>query len=467
VKFVVKERWSSVKITKKRIIYTALVILIVVFSSTFAVLMTLERNDYRNYLQGEYGKSMYELIDAVQNIRVNLTKAAVVGSREQAIVVFEEIFRYSGIANDKLHSLPVDQPTISDTSKFLSQTGDFCYNLGKLSTTGKQLNDEDYNNIERLKKQSVILEGQLKSTADNINQGKVKWGEIRKKIIGAFAKNNDNSISEQFQGMQKQIVQYPALIYDGPFSDNVLQVKPKIDSQRQISGKEAEKIARKIIGKNKIESLTVSSVKGKADIDVYRFTAALKNRSRKGDRVICEISKRGGKISYLINDRAVNNSSITVKKSRDMGAEYLKNLGYDNMIPTYSLKYNNIAVVSYVYKQGNILVYPDQIKLKIALDNGDIIGIEADKYLMSHVETREISTPKMSYEEAQKKVGNRLNVTGKRLVVIPTETNSEILCYEFSGNYKNDNFKVYINAETGYEEKIIQIINTPNGELTI
>lgn len=150
-----------------------------------------------------------------------------------------------------------------------------------------------------------------------------------------------------------------------------------------------------------------------------------------------------------------------------MGAEYLKNLGYDNMIPTYSLKYNNIAVVSYVYKQGNILVYPDQIKLKIALDNGDIIGIEADKYLMSHVETREISTPKMSYEEAQKKVGNRLNVTGKRLVVIPTETNSEILCYEFSGNYKNDNFKVYINAETGYEEKIIQIINTPNGELTI
>ena len=50
------------KIAKKRIIYTALVILIVVFSSTFAVLMTLERNDYRNYLQGEYGKSMYDIL---------------------------------------------------------------------------------------------------------------------------------------------------------------------------------------------------------------------------------------------------------------------------------------------------------------------------------------------------------------------------------------------------------------------
>ena len=109
------------KVFKKRIIYTAIVTLIVVFSSTFAVLMTLERNDYRNYLQGEYGKSMYELIDAVQNIRSNLTKAAIVGSREQQIIVFEEIFRYSTIANDKLHSLPVAQLTISDTSKFLTQ----------------------------------------------------------------------------------------------------------------------------------------------------------------------------------------------------------------------------------------------------------------------------------------------------------------------------------------------------------
>lgn len=462
-----RKRCSFVKIAKKRIIYTALVILIVVFSSTFAVLMTLERNDYRNYLQGEYGKSMYELIDAVQNIRINLTKAAIVGSKEQAIVVFEEIFRYSGIANDKLHSLPVDQPTISDTSKFLSQTGDFCYNLGKLSSEGKQLTDEDYNSIERLKKQSVVLEAQLKATSDNINQGKVRWGEIRKKITGAFAKGSDNSISEQFQGMQKQIIQYPALIYDGPFSDNVLQIKPKINSQKQISQAEAQKVAEKIIGKEKIESINVSSLKGKADIDVYRFTAALKGRVRKEDRIICEISKRGGKISYLIDDRAVNNSSMNTKEAVDIGSKYLKNLGYDNMIPTYSLRYNNIAVISYVYSQDNILMYPDQIKLKIALDNGGIVGIEADKYLISHSEKRKITNPKVSYEEARKRVGKRLNITSERLVVIPTETNNEILCYEFSGNYKGDNFKVYINTQTGYEERIIQIINTPNGELTI
>lgn len=453
--------------TKRRIIYTALVTLIVVFSSTFAVLMTLERNDYRNYLQGEYGKSMYELIDAVENIRVNLTKAAIVGSREQKIAVFEEIFRHSAVASDKLHSLPVSQPTISDTSKFLTQTGDFCYSLAKSSTEGNQLTDEDYKNIEELKKESVILENQLKSVSDNINQGKVGWGEIRKKITGVLAKSNTTSISQQFEGIQKQIVQYPALIYDGPFSDNVLEITPKVNSQKEVSKSDAEKIARGVIGKNKIENLEVSEVNGKTDIKTYRFTAALKGRARKEDRVVCEISKNGGKIFYLINDRSINNSSINVAKAVDIGLKYLNDLEYQNMISTYSLKYGNVAVINYVYSQDGIVMYPDQIKLKVALDNGEIIGVESEKYLVAHEDIRKISNPKISYEKAKEKVGSRLNISNQRITVIPTDTNKEVLCYEFSGNYNDDDFKVYINAETGYEERIIQIINTPNGQLTI
>jgi len=33
------------------------------------------------------------------------------------------------------------------------------------------------------------------------------------------------------------------------------------------------------------------------------------------------------------------------------------------------------------YKQGEISIYPDQVKLKIALDDGSIIGIESEKFL--------------------------------------------------------------------------------------
>src|SRR3712207_8934210 len=65
---------------KKRIAYTIIVSFIVVFSTTFAILMTLERRDYKNYLQGEYTKSMYQLIDSVKNLKGSLAKSAIVNS---------------------------------------------------------------------------------------------------------------------------------------------------------------------------------------------------------------------------------------------------------------------------------------------------------------------------------------------------------------------------------------------------
>lgn len=455
------------KITRKRIIYTALVTLIVVFTSTFAILMTLERTDYRNYLQAEYSKSMYDLIDSVQNIRVNLGKAAIVGSKEQSIVVFEEIFRNASMANDKLHSLPIGQQTIGDTSKFLSQVGDFCYTLGKVSSEGKSLSDSDYASIDRLKNESFTLEQQLKKVSLDINEGRVRWGEIRKKVTGVLASGKEQPLVEKFQGIQKQVVQYPALIYDGPFSDNVLEIKPKIYSQKEVSQKQAEETARLIIGGDKIESMQLDTSQGKEKINSFRFLAAMKGRTDKNQRVICEISKSGGKVLYLLNDRMISNPKIDTKKVTDIGTNYLKNIGYSNMTPTYSLNYENVAVINYVYKQKDYMIYPDQIKLKIALDDGSIVGIESEKYLTSHEENRNIPAPKVTANQAKQRVGKRLNINNTRLAIVPTETNKEVLCYEFSGDYKDDNYIVYINAETGYEQKIVQIINTPNGQLTM
>lgn len=455
------------KITKKRIVYTAIVTLIVVFSSTFAILMTLERTDYRNYLQAQYSKNMYELIDSVQNIRINLGKAAIVGSREQNIVVFEEIFRHASMANDKLHSLPVSQDTLENSSKFLSQVGDFCYTLGKVSSEGRQLSEKDYQTIDSLKNRSFQLEANLKGISNEINQGKVRWGDIRKKVSGVFAKNKPEALAEKFKTIQKQVAQYPALIYDGPFSDNVLDITPKVNSQRAISEKEAEDIVKKVVGPDKLQSIKIRESKGSTRIPTYSFDVYMKGRDKKSGTVACEISKHGGKVVYLLDNKGIGAAKLTRDKAIKNGISYLNNMGYKNMIPMYSLNYGNVEVISYVYKQDNVIIYPDQIKLKVALDDGSIIGIESEKYLVSHVDRREITKPKITVDEARKRVGKRLKINSTKLAVVPTETNKEVLCYEFSGSYNNEQFIVYINADTGFEQRIVQIINTPNGQLTM
>lgn len=455
------------EVTKKRIIYTIVVTLIVVFSTTFAILMTLERMDYRNYLQGEYSKNMYDLINSVQNIQVNLGKAEIIGSKEQSIVVFEEIFRYSTMANDKLHSLPIPQETIGTTAKFLSQVGDFCFVLSKASSENRELSDEEYGTIDRLRTQAFELQGKLNGVLSEINEGKVKWGEIRKKAGGVFAKGDNNLVSEQFKGIEKQVSQYPSLIYDGPFSDNILDIKPKVENEKEISENQAMEIVKNIIGKERVQSIKSKANEGKTKINSYSFSVTTKGSDSNSAEIACEISKNGGKVVYLLDNRKLNKATIDLKTAVDKGSKYLESVGYKGMVSSYTLNYDSSILVNYVYTQKNITIYPDAIKLKIALDNGTIIGIESEKYLISHEENRNIESPKVTSMEAQKRVGKRLKISSIKLAIVPSISDKEVLCYEFSGNYNEDKYIVYINALTGYEERILQIQNTPNGELTM
>ena len=53
------------------------------------------------------------------------------------------------------------------------------------------------------------------------------------------------------------------------------------------------------------------------------------------------------------------------------------------MNESYFQTQENIITINYLYKQGEISVYPDLIKVKIAMDNGEVFGIETSGYLNS------------------------------------------------------------------------------------
>ena len=256
-------------------------------------------------------------------------------------------------------------------------------------------------------------------------------------------------------------------IYDGPFSDNVVEIKPKVLSQKVVSEKSAVEVINNMFGKAKISKIEYKPQAGKTNIPTYTFYISFNGRDKSEPKTVIEISKNGGKVVYLLDNRTIGKATLNIQKAIEDGSKFLRKIGYENMEPTYTLNYGNTAVVSYVYKQGNVAIYPDQVKLKIALDDNSIIGIESEKYLVSHVEKRDMIIPKITEAKARQKVGTRLKISKVSLAIIPTEMNKEVLCYEFLGSYKGKDFIVYINAGTGYEQRIIEIIDTPNGKLTI
>ena len=178
------------------------------------------------------------------------------------------------------------------------------------------------------------------------------------------------------------------------------------------------------------------------------------------------ISKKGGHVIYASLNRDVKESKISHEEANKKGKEFLNSKGFKNMRETYFMKLENIITINYAYEQDGIIVYPDLIKVKIALDNGEILGIETTGYLNSHYE-RNIPQTKISVEEAKTKINKNLEIKSEGLAMIPTEFQTEILCWEFKGIVDDTEFLVYINAQTGREEDILVIQNTPNGTLTM
>ena len=93
------------------------------------------------------------------------------------------------------------------------------------------------------------------------------------------------------------------------------------------------------------------------------------------------------------------------------------------------------------------------------------MGIETTGYLNNH-ETRDTSKVSITTEQDKKDLNKNLDIQSESLAIIPTEWQSEILCWEFKGKIDDTDFLVYINADTGKEEDILVIVNTPNGTLT-
>ena len=297
-----------------------------------------------------------------------------------------------------------------------------------------------------------------------MNEGRISWDELTKNTEIAFAEQVDNLSAATFKNLDENFGEYAGLIYDGAFSEHMEQQEKKGLIGEEIEEEEAKQIAKKFIGEERIQEINFNGLIENGDIQVYDFIVKLKDGDENNPLTI-SIAKKGGHIVNMNYNRDVNIDVISFEDANKIGIEFLKSREIENMKETYYLKEGGILTINYAYQQDNVVIYPDLIKLKIALDNGEILGMETSGYLNNHT-VRNIPNVKILKEEAKNNLNKHLTISSEGLAIIPTEWKTEILCYEFKGKIDDTDFLVYVNAENGREENILVIIDTPNGILT-
>ena len=426
------------------------------------IMLYKKQREYRQASENQYNMAFYEVVDYIQNVATYLAKSLISTTPEHGAETLTNLWREANLAQTYLAMLPIESQELENTERFLNQVSDYSYSLSRKNIYNESLTNEDLKNLQDLHQYSVNLENTLNQLSEDLNNGRFKWGELTEKGTIAFAQQVDNISKESFSNLEENFHEYSGLIYDGAYSEHLTSNEKKGLTGEEIDENKAKEIAENCIGQNNIKEINNLGFSENAIIPVYDFSII----NNQDENINISISKKGGHIVYLNSNRDVTTEIISQEEANAKGKEYLNNLGFANMKETYYLKQEGIVTINYAYTQDGVVIYPDLIKVKVALDNGEVLGIETSGYLNNHT-TRDLQTRKITLEEAKKNLNKDLEFVSEGLAVIPTEWQTEIFCYEFKGKVDEKEFLVYVNVENGREEDILIITNTPNGTLTM
>ena len=430
--------------------------------SIFAVEMTNNFKRQKQTAQDEYNRAMYEMVGYISNVETELAKLQITNTPKMTTTTLASIWKQANLAKENLEELPSSQNAMSKASKYLTQVSDYAYSLLKKTSQNEKITDEEYQNIKEIYDSSKELGSVMTEIYNDLNEGRIKWDELEKVSDEKLSDSEVATSVANIEKIGKTFQEFEGLIYDGAFSDHLLTQDPKSLSENQVTSDQAKENIINIFGSENIEYINTQE-ESSGRIDLYNFTVKIKEEEVEKN---ISMTKRDGKMYLMISDREVKEEKISMEEAEKKGIEFLKKIGIDNVKETYYLKTENFATINYAALQDNVVLYPDLVKVKIALDTGEICSVESQGYIFNHTK-RDSLTPKISMEEARKSVNKNLEIISEGVALIPTESKSEVLTYEFKGKIDEREFLIYINASTAQEEKILLILETEGGILTM
>lgn len=408
---------------------------------------------YAKAMENNYARALYGLSESVGELDLALSKGVLVTQAPQLTRLTAEIWRQTAAAQSALGQLPISESKLETTERFLSQVGAYAYSLGQKGVTGQAITDEE-------RQQLLTLAGYAEGLKNSLLSLKGEWedGNLSFDLGTAYAGDTSVAYVGELDNLEAGFSDYPTLIYDGPFSDHLEQAEAKfLVGKKELTDVEALERFGAIMGDRAKDPEVTGTVDGK--LAAYSLSA------RDGE-LTGALTRQGGYPVWVLDSRELGEPKLSIEQAMEEAKSFLNRLGLTSMQESYYIKEGKSVTINFAYVQDGVTVYSDLVKVKVALDNGDVIGFESQGYLMSH-HRREIPLALITPEEALSAVSNVVEVKQTSMALIPTADGRELPCYEILGKCGKRNFLMYVNTQSGYEENILMLLETENGVLTL
>jgi len=401
--------------------------------------------------ENQYQRAFHDLSDHMNLLQDELGKSLAVNSKLQRTSSLTEVWRLAAEARSDVGELPLTLMPFNSTMNFLNDVGNFSYRVAvrteDKNDDRKGLNDAEWKTLQALYDRSKKLENQLGSLQTAVIANNLRWMDAEL-ALSQSDKKTDNVIVDGFRAMEKSIASQKSLNF-GP-TMNSMKMR-SVASEDRLSGQPVneQQAARKIqefFGLPDTKNIIVQRNGKGTPYSSYSVTV----KREKGSNIYATIAVKGGLIMSFMDNRDVASEGIDLYRGVEPARSFLAKHGIQATELVQQETYDNVGVYDFVPVQNGVRIYPQKVTVKVALDNGDVVGLNAMDHNFNH-KTRTLAQPKITEEQARKFVSPKVNVQEAHQAVVLNELRQEEQVYVFTGTMDNDTYKIYISAMDGDE----------------
>ena len=410
-----------------------------------------EANHYKTELENVYNDNFYNLLDSVNNLENKVSKTLSATSSNYQRKTLLEASKNASEAEISVSGLPLSQGDIEDTAKMINQVSGYTSTLAEKIAQGESLSQDEIETLERVHASIVQLKNQL--------------NEFERKLAKGYSivdssmnvNSNGNEFSSTLSSLKAVDIEYPSMIYDGPFSDSVVQTVVKGLKGKTVTKEEAlEKVKKSF--KTAVYVQYEGQTTGK--FETYNFRAI----NSDDEELFVQATKMGGHILTISGIGREGDLSIDFEVAKKIAVEFASLNGVENPEVVWSDTIGNDVYLNVAPTENGIILYPDLVKVKINLASGTVVGYDATPYFTNHT-VRKLSKGSLTKEDAIGKTPKTFEIIQTRWVLSPLDYNREVVCIEVEADGDDGRYFFYFNGTSGELEDVLKVVETDNGNL--
>ena len=403
-------------------------------------------NNYKTQLENNYKKSFYEVVSNINNMEVDISKIVATKDSNALRELLSQLYSNSNLTVNNLNLLPINYAKLTKINSFLNTMSGYSYSLMNKIYLGNDITTDDYKQLDDLHTTILEIKYDLNYYMSNLKYDYNILDNID-------FKEEANDFSAGVIDTESSNAELPSLIYDGPFSESVLNKDIVGLDDVEFSQLEAEEKVKNIFETQNVRYINFTQGK----FETYNFEVVT------GSDLSVSITKKGGFLLSITSFGNVGENKYSYEDGVQIAESFAKKVGIDNMYSVWTQVTGNIQYINLAKIVNSVIYYSDLIKVKIDLTSGQVVGWEATNYATNNQDRT--FTSSISITQAQDKLSEILEVKERNYCIIPDKYVGELSAYEFICTWKNYTYYIYIDSNTGEEANILRVINTTNGDL--